>query len=53
VQAQNQALFEKLHWQTLKAQVLHGRPHLLMQADLAMYPPCHDPLTGFVSRSSK
>jgi len=53
VQAQNQALFEKLHWRTLKTETLHGRPHLLMQADLAFYPPCHDPLTGFVSRSSK
>jgi putative N-acetyltransferase (TIGR04045 family) len=51
VQAQNQALFEKLHWHVLRAETLHGRPHLLMQADLAMYPPCHDPLTGFVSRS--
>jgi putative N-acetyltransferase (TIGR04045 family) len=53
VQAQNQALFEKLHWKTLKAETLHGRPHLLMQADLDQYPPCHDPLTGFVSRSTR
>lgn len=52
VQAQNLALFEKMHWRTLKEETLHGRPHLLMQADLAMYPPCHDPLTGFVSRSA-
>lgn len=53
VQAQNQALFEKLHWKALRAETLHGRPHLLMQADLAMYPPCHDPLTGFVSRTPR
>ena len=53
VQAQNQALFEKMHWRTLRPETLHGRPHLLMQADLAMYPPCHDPLTGFVSRSAR
>lgn len=52
VQAQNQALFEKLHWQALKAETLHGRPHLLMQADLSKYPPCHDPISGFVSRST-
>ena len=51
VQAQNRALFEKMHWRTLRAETLHGRPHFLMQADLAMYPPCHDPLTGFVSRN--
>ena len=27
VQAQNRALFEKLHWQWLKDETLHGRPH--------------------------
>ena len=53
VQAQNQALFEGLHWRSLKAEMLHGRPHWLMQADLGQYPPCHDPLTGFVSRSTR
>jgi putative N-acetyltransferase (TIGR04045 family) len=51
VQSQNRALFEKLHWQALREETLHGRPHLLMQAELAHYPPCHDPLTGFVTRS--
>jgi putative N-acetyltransferase (TIGR04045 family) len=51
VQAQNQSLFERLHWKTLKAVSLHRRSHVLMQADLSMYPPCHDPLTGFVSRA--
>jgi putative N-acetyltransferase (TIGR04045 family) len=53
VQAQNQALFEKMHWRSLKAEVLHGHPHWLMQADLGQYAPCHDPLTGFVSRALK
>lgn len=53
VQAQNRPLFEKLHWTALKDETLHGRPHVLMQADLAHYPPCHDPLTGFVSRSAR
>ncbi len=51
VQAQNRALFEKLHWRSLRDENLHGRAHVLMQADLAHYPPCHDPLTGFVSRA--
>ena len=51
VQAQNQALFEKLHWQALREEILHGRPHVLMQADLAHYPPCLDPITGFVTSS--
>ncbi len=49
VQQQNRALFEKLHWTALRDEQLHGRPHVLMQADLAHYPPCHDPLTGFVT----
>ena len=53
VQQQNQALFEKLHWTALREELLHGRPHVLMQADLAHYPPCHDPLTGFVTTGAR
>lgn len=51
VQSQNEPLFRRLHWQPLKEETLHGRPHHLMQADLVHYPPCHDPLTGFVTQS--
>lgn len=51
VQAQHQALFERLHWRALKPLQLHGRPHLLMQAGLDHYPHCHDPVTRFVVRS--
>jgi putative N-acetyltransferase (TIGR04045 family) len=51
VQAQNRTLFEKLHWNALRDEVLHGAPHVLMQAELAHYPPCHDPLTGFVTQA--
>jgi len=51
VQSQNVALFEKLRWAALKEESLHGRSHHLMQAELAAYPPCHDPLTGFVTQS--
>lgn len=51
VQAQNQVMFEKLSWQTLKHEQLHGRPHVLMQVDLAAYPPCHDPITGFLTQA--
>lgn len=39
VQAQNAPLFRKLAWTTLAEVELHGRPHHLMQADLAAYPP--------------
>ncbi len=53
VQKQNQPLFEKLHWTALREEPLHGRPHVLMQADLAHYPPCHDPLTGFVTTGAR
>ncbi|MDD0809188.1 histone acetyltransferase [Curvibacter sp. RS43] len=47
VQVQNVPLFEKLHWRSLDTSLAHGREHHLMQADLAHYPPCHDPLMGF------
>lgn len=47
VQMQNVPLFEKLHWRSLDTSLAHGREHHLMQADLAHYPPCHDPLVGF------
>jgi putative N-acetyltransferase (TIGR04045 family) len=53
VQQQNRALFEGLHWRALRDESLHGRPHVLMQADLAHYPSCHDPLTGFVTSSMR
>ena len=46
VQSQNTPLFERLHWQVLNHQILHGRPHDLMQADLEHYPPCYDPIQG-------
>ncbi len=46
VQRQNTALFERLHWQVLQEETLHGRPHSLMQADLQHYPPCYDPIRG-------
>lgn len=47
VQSQNVPLFRRLHWSTLQEEVLLGRPHHLMQADLNHYPPCHTPHTGF------
>jgi putative N-acetyltransferase (TIGR04045 family) len=53
VQTQNLKLFEKLHWGVLRHESLHGRPHVLMQADLSQYPLCHDPLTGLVTSSAR
>jgi putative N-acetyltransferase (TIGR04045 family) len=50
VQAPNETMFQKLHWHTLAAVTLHGRPHVRMQAALGAYPACHDPLSGYVTR---
>lgn len=50
VQSQNAPLFTRLHWHTLREEMLLGRPHHLMQADLSWYPPCSTPLSGFVTR---
>ncbi len=47
VQAQNELLFRHLHWRRIAAAELHGRPHVLMEADLAAYPPLPDALGGF------
>jgi putative N-acetyltransferase (TIGR04045 family) len=47
VQSQNALLFQRLHWTTLDRIDLHGQPHHAMEADLAFYPPIHDPSSGF------
>ena len=49
VQLQNETLFRNLHWRTLAIEDIHGRPHALMQADLAHYPPCLEPWNGYVT----
>ncbi|WP_428032033.1 MSMEG_0567/Sll0786 family nitrogen starvation N-acetyltransferase [Ancylobacter sp.] len=47
VQSQNALLFRRLHWSVVEEKQLHGRPHVLMQADLGFYPPLLDAETGF------
>lgn len=47
VQAQNAPLFRRLHWRTLEEEILFGRAHHVMEADLAQYPPCATPYEGF------
>jgi putative N-acetyltransferase (TIGR04045 family) len=42
VQAQNVKLFESMDWRRLDEKTIHGRPHYLMQADLAAYAPLGD-----------
>lgn len=49
VQVQNLRLFERLHWRALDAVTVRDRPHVLMQADLAHYPPRHQDDIGFFS----
>ncbi|MDQ7955631.1 MAG: GNAT family N-acetyltransferase [Pseudomonadota bacterium] len=51
VQRQNVPLFARLGWRVLEETAIHGRPHARMQADLALYPPCHDPVSGYVTRA--
>jgi putative N-acetyltransferase (TIGR04045 family) len=50
VQSQNVPLFVRMHWTSLGELSLLGRPHHRMRADLAYYPPCDTPHTGFVTR---
>ena len=52
VQQANVPLFGKLHWSELAAIQLHGRPHALMQAELAHYPPCAQPDWGFLTQAA-
>lgn len=47
VQSRNAVLFKRLHWRTLQELDLHGRPHHLMEADLAWYPPDATGEVGF------
>jgi putative N-acetyltransferase (TIGR04045 family) len=49
IQSQNAELFHHLHWRTLEQRLLHGKPHHMMQADLAFYPPFLQPEIGFLS----
>jgi len=51
VQVQNLRLFERLHWQSLQAIRVQGRPHVLMQAELAQYPPRSEDALRLVVRT--
>jgi putative N-acetyltransferase (TIGR04045 family) len=51
VQSQNVPLFKKLRWKPLRELSVHSRAHCEMQADLSGYPPCHDPVSGYVTRA--
>jgi hypothetical protein len=39
VQIQNVKFFSRLYWNSIQTIELHGRPHMLMEADLTHYPP--------------
>jgi putative N-acetyltransferase (TIGR04045 family) len=53
VQAQNELMFRNLHWDRLSTIELHGLPHVLMQADLAAYPPLANAPDGFHALARK
>ncbi|WP_129580773.1 MSMEG_0567/Sll0786 family nitrogen starvation N-acetyltransferase [Sorangium cellulosum] len=43
VQAANVPFFESIHWRSLEERSFRDRPHHLMEADLASYPPSDEP----------
>lgn len=43
VQLQNVRFFQRQHWDSLEEIQICDRPHHLMEADLAFYPPGHEP----------
>ena len=45
VQPQNERYFQSLHWQSLDAIEVAGRPHVRMQVDLSAYPILPRPLS--------
>ena len=53
VQAQNELMFRRLDWHRVSDIELHGRPHVLMQADLAAYPALANAPEGFHTISQK
>ena len=50
VQLQNVRFFTRLHWQSLEQLDIVGRPHHLMEADLAFYPPTDQPRPALPNR---
>jgi putative N-acetyltransferase (TIGR04045 family) len=53
VQAQNVNFFARLAWESLHDVTLHGRPHVLMRADLRAYPPNADDAAVAVVRARR
>ncbi|WP_028080476.1 MSMEG_0567/Sll0786 family nitrogen starvation N-acetyltransferase [Solimonas soli] len=50
VQVQNVKLFARLHWTSLAAIEVQGRPHVLMEARLEHYAPRRDDAVAFYTR---
>ncbi len=53
VQSQNVSFFARLAWESLQEVSLHGRPHVLMRADLRAYPPNPDDAAVAVVRAPR
>lgn len=43
VQSANVAFFRRLGWEPIEELLMHGHPHVLMRADLALYSALEDP----------
>ncbi len=50
VQKRNEGLFQRLNWQSRFELMIHDHPHVMMEAELSMFPPNHQPQKGFVLR---
>ncbi|TQV86284.1 GNAT family N-acetyltransferase [Exilibacterium tricleocarpae] len=48
VQKKNEKLFQRLKWSSQYEMLVHGQPHVMMQAELESYAPFYKPRTGFV-----
>lgn len=52
VQKQNESLFKRLNWKSQYDMMVRGRPHVMMEAELAKFPSIDNPSTGFVVRDN-
>ncbi|MBO1255502.1 GNAT family N-acetyltransferase [Alteromonas sp. 5E99-2] len=48
VQKQNERLFQRLNWKSQYELMLKEHLHVMMKAELASFPPCYHPESGFV-----
>ncbi len=52
VQKPNEALFQRLNWQSKFDIMVRNHPHVMMQAELEKFPPNANPNVGFIVREN-